>query len=359
MCARAATQSGYARILLYWCVDMGKCPNCQNSKWFLKTIECKVCGKEGCKECFIHLFQIVDKVGGFLDDWYACTKQCFDAIATRVENQISANEVSVDAETPIRFFVERVVFDSSNEKWLNSKILKKMAEGTVLHVLFRPKEAPWDYQHTRNALWKRLSRYTDIIKAKHYEKLREFENAVEIYKNLGMYKMAGKVRAKAEEIAARNMEREKQIDDYGRTIEKLTLLFSEGKMSEESYIRAIKTIEEKMNGKDVASMDIAKSYIICSACKKVISRSLKVCPYCGWNMRETISHSSRVHHVEKPTSFWYFAPLLFGLIGGLLGYVGVKDEDRNMADNLLGVGIMITFVEIFAIWVIYSRALGF
>lgn len=335
---------------------MGKCANCQNSGWFLETIKCKVCGKEGCKKCFIHLFQIVDKTAGFLDDWYACSEQCVDTIATRIERQISANEVSVDTETPpIRFFVERVVLDSSNAEQLSSKILKKMAKETVLHVLFRPKGAPWSYQYSQNPLWKRLSRYTDVIKAKHYETLSEFENAVEIYKNLGMYEKAGRARAKAEGIRAQSMESEQQTGDYGRTIEKLTLLFSRGKMSEESYLKAIKTIEEKMN-------ELPKKTARCPQCGKEVPELFTLCPHCGFDQKPTLTPTLSslpfiTTHAKKTTGWWYLVPLFFGILGGLVGYVAVKDEDKHMADTLLLIGILVTFVGILASWGIYARGL--
>ena len=37
-------------------------------------------------------------------------------------------------------------------------------------------------------------------------------------------------------------------------------------------------------------------------------------------------------------------PLFLGIIGGILGYVVVKDDDRKMANKLLILGIAIMFV---------------
>jgi len=47
---------------------------------------------------------------------------------------------------------------------------------------------------------------------------------------------------------------------------------------------------------------------------------------------------------KKPSRLWYLVPILFGIIGGLIGYVVVKDEDRNMAKKLLIVGLIMTFL---------------
>jgi hypothetical protein len=43
---------------------------------------------------------------------------------------------------------------------------------------------------------------------------------------------------------------------------------------------------------------------------------------------------------EKPTALWYLAPFFFGLIGGLVGYIGTKDQDKDMAGNLLFFGFV-------------------
>lgn len=54
----------------------------------------------------------------------------------------------------------------------------------------------------------------------------------------------------------------------------------------------------------------------------------------------------------EPSKAWYLAPLLLSILGGLIGYVAVKDEDRGMADNLLLLGILIFFLNLVALWIL-------
>jgi len=45
---------------------------------------------------------------------------------------------------------------------------------------------------------------------------------------------------------------------------------------------------------------------------------------------------------KKPSAIWYIVAILLGFIGGIIGYASVKDDDPNMAKNLLIVGIATT-----------------
>jgi len=43
---------------------------------------------------------------------------------------------------------------------------------------------------------------------------------------------------------------------------------------------------------------------------------------------------------HRPTRLWYIAPLLFSIIGGIIGYVVVRKRDKQLAIRLLIVGIV-------------------
>lgn len=48
--------------------------------------------------------------------------------------------------------------------------------------------------------------------------------------------------------------------------------------------------------------------------------------------------------VSGPSGLWYLIPLFFGILGGIVAYVGVKDDDKDMANNLLIFGLVWTII---------------
>ncbi len=120
-----------------------------------------------------------------------------------------------------------------------------------------------------------------------------------------------------------------EIANYEKSIEKLSVFYAEGKISEESYLRSVRSLESRTNRleelkKNPESLDFQK-------------------------------YSSRLNDdesvlVERPSSAWYLLPFLFGLIGGLIGYVGTKDRDQGLADSLLAFGVFWTIVLIAIVW---------
>lgn len=48
----------------------------------------------------------------------------------------------------------------------------------------------------------------------------------------------------------------------------------------------------------------------------------------------------------KPTVWWYLVPLIFGIIGGVISYYAIKKQDKEFANALLVVGILITALSL-------------
>lgn len=65
---------------------------------------------------------------------------------------------------------------------------------------------------------------------------------------------------------------------------------------------------------------------------------------------------SSASRYSEPTKLWYLAPLFLSLVGGLIGYVAVKDEDKGFADNLLVLGFLVFFFNIIIIWWLFMTA---
>jgi uncharacterized protein (DUF983 family) len=182
---------------------MGKCPSCGKKKIFLEKVTCNACGKVGCVECFTFLFHVLTS-GALEDTWYSCSENCFEKIAAQIENQINPKEIIADFNLPpIGFFVGRVVLKQYIPQVSSGVIgqIKNRLQKKEYYVSFNKYYDP-DGRPT-SILWNRLVRYTKLIQAKHFETLREIENAAKIYKSLGMYQKAGNVRAKRDELSVR------------------------------------------------------------------------------------------------------------------------------------------------------------
>ncbi|MGI0040651.1 MAG: hypothetical protein ACRD94_01655 [Nitrosopumilaceae archaeon] len=55
--------------------------------------------------------------------------------------------------------------------------------------------------------------------------------------------------------------------------------------------------------------------------------------------------------VRKRSSLWFLLPIFFNVIGGVIAYFIIKDDDLHKAKNCLLLGIILTVIS-FAIFVV-------
>jgi len=60
---------------------------------------------------------------------------------------------------------------------------------------------------------------------------------------------------------------------------------------------------------------------------------------------------------EAVSSNWYLAPLLFGLIGGLIAWALTHEEDNYKARGFLMLGIIVSIAWFIVIWIRYGQLL--
>ena len=55
---------------------------------------------------------------------------------------------------------------------------------------------------------------------------------------------------------------------------------------------------------------------------------------------------------------WYLVPFFLGIIGGIIGYVAVKDRNRSMANKLLIFGVVWNILVVVLFYVVFYLLLA-
>jgi len=64
----------------------------------------------------------------------------------------------------------------------------------------------------------------------------------------------------------------------------------------------------------------------------------------------TYPTTNTIIRYSEPSKFWYLLPIFFSLLGGIVGYYAVKDNHRDMANNIFIIGVFFFFINIFFLW---------
>jgi DNA-directed RNA polymerase subunit RPC12/RpoP len=247
-----------------WCVLMGKCPNCDKQGMFLKTVNCRICGKEICNNCGIDLLDIKLRKGTRLEEaeydaadtrfkygsieetWYVCSDECIDRFQREVEAHFSAEDLELDSPQYIYYsksvdwllddakkalardktcyariarhagnkIVKRTIRDPTNKEWLTDKVSDIIKHGVKWFAA-----PPWpecNRQVRRKS--KRGKNYWDdiflpwfirkiiLVKAQEFEKAGRYEEAANLYEMLKMPEEAGRLRHRDREFVVKKIE---------------------------------------------------------------------------------------------------------------------------------------------------------
>ncbi len=111
---------------------------------------------------------------------------------------------------------------------------------------------------------------------------------------------------------------------------------------------------ENIVGNDESKIYIQKeseSKIFCTSCGNQMLGSAQFCTNCGKSPNATIqSNASKYQQYSQPapsvSGIWYLLPILFGLLGGIIAWIGIRKRDSSKARNCLILGVIVTIIVI-------------
>ena len=83
---------------------------------------------------------------------------------------------------------------------------------------------------------------------------------------------------------------------------------------------------------------ISEDSKFCVDCGAQIHARAEICPSCG------IRQPALIAPAEEVSNWWYALPLCIGIIGGILGWLGVRNRDSEKARNMLIIGVFSNIV---------------
>src|SRR3990172_4947813 len=72
----------------------------------------------------------------------------------------------------------------------------------------------------------------------------------------------------------------------------------------------------------------------CSSCGAEVAPDVSFCPKCGKQLSAQTSEMSG-GPTKRKSRWWYLVPIFLQIIGGIIAYLILKDDDRKLAKKLL------------------------
>lgn len=86
--------------------------------------------------------------------------------------------------------------------------------------------------------------------------------------------------------------------------------------------------------------------VFCSGCgAELPSTDADVCTQCGRLTKDNLrSIANSENRLRTRSAWWYLLPIFFSIIGGVIAYFVVKNDDPGLARNCLILGLIITII---------------
>ena len=92
----------------------------------------------------------------------------------------------------------------------------------------------------------------------------------------------------------------------------------------------------------------------CRHCGNKLFPETSFCPKCGKSINAEQNVPDNTNKAIKTVSkLWYLAPILLGIIGGLIAYFVLRNDDKKLAKNCLWLSIILT-IAAFVIGLIFG-----
>ena len=110
---------------------LGVCSTCGNEERASNPILCKVCGKEGCKDCMTYLFSFFQYgiEPQFHENWYCHSNDCYEDFARTMEDNITAD---IFNQQKFGVGLLKIVFHNAiqnieNQTWLRQNVSSSLS----------------------------------------------------------------------------------------------------------------------------------------------------------------------------------------------------------------------------------------